>query len=89
VNEPLSMTLPDELVDAIAERVASMLVDRRDEDGWLRGAEKIASYIDAPRSRVFALSSARRIPVHKDGSALVAKRSELDAWMQNGGGSRP
>jgi streptogramin lyase len=33
------------------------------------------AYIDAPRSRVYGLVSARRIPVHHDGSALIARRS--------------
>jgi hypothetical protein len=50
--------------------------------------DKIAAYIDAPPSRVYALVSAQRIPVHHDGSALIARRSELDAWLQAGGGKR-
>jgi hypothetical protein len=54
-----------------------------------RIAERIAAYIDSPRSRVYALASARRIPVHHDGSALIARRSELDAWLRTGGGRRP
>jgi predicted RNase H-like HicB family nuclease len=58
------------------------------KDGWLRGADRIAAYIDAPRSRVYALASARRIPVHRDGSALIARRSELDRWLLQGGGLR-
>jgi hypothetical protein len=81
-----------ELVERIAERAAELIAQSRDEtseDGWLRGAEKIAAYIDSPRSRVYALASARRIPVHHDGSALIARRSELDHWLQAGGGRRP
>ena len=54
-----------------------------------RGADRIAAYIDCPRSRVYALTSARRIPVHHDGSALIARRSELDGWIREGGGRRP
>lgn len=49
------LNVEDELIERIAERAAE-LVDRRqeatDDEGWLRGAEKIAAYIDAPRSRV-------------------------------------
>src|SRR5690606_22294843 len=59
------------------------------EDRWLRGADKIAEYIDAPRSRVYALASAGRIPVHRDGSTLIARTSELDKWLMSGGGRRP
>jgi excisionase family DNA binding protein len=88
---PLAVSLPDDLVDAIAERAAEIVVERRRpaEDGWLRGADRIAAYIDCPRSRVYALVSARRIPVHRDGSALIARRSELDRWLREGGGIRP
>ncbi|MEX2196835.1 MAG: hypothetical protein WD844_16290 [Thermoleophilaceae bacterium] len=90
---PLSLALPDELIDVLAERVAERLADRQApaDDGWLRGAEKIAEYLDAPRSRVYALASCNppRIPVHRDGSALVGRKSELDAWVRTGGGLRP
>jgi hypothetical protein len=88
----LSVTVADELVEQIAHRAAELLAERSErpaEDGWLRGAERIADYIDAPRSRVYALVSARRIPVHHDGSALIARRSELDQWLMRGGGLRP
>ena len=91
-NVGLSLALPPELVEAVAERVAELLAERQGgapEDGWLRGAEEIATYIGARRDRVYALASARRIPVHRDGSALLAKRSELDAWVRAGGGKRP
>jgi len=88
----ISFNVADELVERIARRAAELLtVQPREaaDDGWLRGAERIASYIDAPRSRVYALVSAKRIPVHHDGSALIARRSELDKWLLRGGGRRP
>jgi hypothetical protein len=88
----LTLNLTDELVERIAERAVEM-IDRghndSGEDGWLRGADKIADYIDSPRSRVYALASAHRIPIHRDGSALIARRSELDQWLRRGGGRRP
>jgi hypothetical protein len=55
----------------------------------LRGAAKIAAYIDYPSSRVYALVSAGRIPVERDGSSLIARRSVLDRWVREGGGKRP
>ncbi len=80
----------DEMVDRIARRAAELMERERARpaDGWLRGANRIAEYIDAPRSRVYSLVSAKEIPVHHDGSALTARRSELDAWLLNGGGRR-
>jgi hypothetical protein len=88
----ISVNVADELVERIAQRAAELLTKQSGEpaeDGWLRGAQRIASYIDAPRSRVYALASAKRIPVHHDGSALIARRSELDRWLLRGGGRRP
>jgi hypothetical protein len=87
----IGLDLGEELVEQIARRAAELVAEHTaesDEDGWLRGAERIAAYIDAPRSRVYALASARRIPVHRDGSALIARRSELDRWLLHGGGLR-
>lgn len=87
----LRVEIDEELIEQIAERAAELIgkrSDRKEADGWLRGAGKIAAYIDAPRSRVYALVSARRIPVHHDGSALIARRSELDRWLVQGGGLR-
>ena len=90
-TESLALAMPEEVVEAIAERAAKIVAERRadSEDGWLRGAEHIAAYIDCPRSRVYALASAQRIPVHHDGAALIARRSELDGWLRDGGGRRP
>ena len=88
----LSIPISPELLDQIADQVAERLAERQapgPEDGWLRGAERIGAYIDAPASRVYALASAESIPVHRDGSALIARRSELDEWVRNGGGRRP
>jgi len=77
------------LADKLAPLLAKRLIQPAPEDGWLRGAEQIAGYIGSPRSRVYALASARRIPVQRDGSTLVARRSELDSWLHHGGGKRP
>ncbi len=90
----LALAVPADLIEAIAERAAELLAERMApaaEDGWLRGADRIAAYIDAPRSRVYSLATCDppRIPVHRDGSALVARKSELDAWVRSGGGKRP
>ncbi len=82
--------LSDDDLDQLARLLAPRLqVGKEGEDGWLRGADRIASYIDAPVSRIYALTSAGRIPIHRDGSNLVARRSELDAWVRSGGARRP
>ena len=67
----------DSALARLADKLAPLLVDRlvapATGEGWLRGADEIAAYIGSPRSRVYALASARRIPVQRDGSALVAR----------------
>ncbi len=91
--QALIAELTDHDLDLLAERLAPRLRARfaknEEADGWLRGADQIAEYIGAPRSRVYALTSAGRIPVERDGSSLVARRSELDAWVRGGGSKRP
>jgi hypothetical protein len=84
--------LGDEDLDRLAELLAPRLITKLTApvaDRWLRGADQIAQHIDCPRSRVYALASAGRIPVQRDGSALIARTAELDAWLSNGGGKRP
>jgi hypothetical protein len=92
VAELLGMLSDDELAE-LAERLRPHLQtdSNQPEDSWLRGAAQIAAYIGAPRSRVYSLVACRppRIPVLKDGSALVARKSKLDEWIRAGGGRRP
>ena len=68
--------LDDQALAVLADKLAPLLADRLGRtsasDGWLRGADQIAAYIGAPRSRVYAITSARRLPIQRDGSALVA-----------------
>jgi excisionase family DNA binding protein len=79
---------PPELIEAIAERVVELLAPRLDAPGeWLTAAEA-AEYLRCPLSRIYALSSAERIPLHHDGSRLLFRRSELDTWVNAGGGKR-
>jgi len=88
----LGLELSDQALDAIAERVASLLADRasgsRSDDGYL-DVTGAAAYLSCPTSRVYALTSAGRLPVHRDGSRLLFDRGELRAWVRNGGAKRP
>jgi hypothetical protein len=88
----IRFAVPDELLEAVAARAAELVAERSDNgDGWRRGASAIAAYIGAPRSRVYALATTTppRIPVERDGSSLIARRSDLDSWIRHGGGLRP
>jgi excisionase family DNA binding protein len=88
--DALLRELDEAALAELAERLQPYLAPAQPVDeGWLRGAEQIAAHIGCPRSRVYALTGAGRIPVHRDGTALLARKSELDAWLLNGGGRRP
>jgi hypothetical protein len=91
VSLRLELQLTDEQFEQLAQRVSELLAAGQPPaaDGWLRGAAAIAEYIDAPASRIYSLAAANRIPVERDGSNLIARKSELDAWLRAGGGKRP
>jgi excisionase family DNA binding protein len=79
----------DALADLLAPRIAQRTKPAASGTKWLRGANAIAEYIGAPRSRVYALVEIGRLPVKRDGSALVARTEDLDAWLEAGGAKRP
>jgi hypothetical protein len=90
----VTLDFPPELVERIAERAAEIVAERMGASGgeageWLRGADRIAAYLGCSPSRVYALHSARRLPVEKDGAAIVARRSDLDVWVREGGDRCP
>jgi excisionase family DNA binding protein len=84
------LSVPDELFEAIAERAAALVLARLDAEPepWL-GVDEAARYLACTPSRIYALKSANRIPHRKDGSRLLFRRSELDAWLDEGGATRP
>jgi excisionase family DNA binding protein len=89
MTEPLTLGLPDELVEQIAARAAELVVERPAEpDGFLdvTGASK---YLACRTSRIYSLVSAGRIPHHRDGSRLLFDRAELREYVRNGGAKRP
>jgi hypothetical protein len=50
----VTLNLSPEAIEAIARRAAELVAEeaRPTDDGWLRGADKIASYIDCKPDRV-------------------------------------
>lgn len=51
--------------------------------------EQAAAFLACERHRVYALVSARRIPVHRDGSRLLFDHAELREYVAAGGAKRP
>lgn len=88
----LSVDFPPALVEQIAQRAADLLGERQgaggSADAWLTVADA-AEYLRCSESRIYGLVSARRIPYVKDGSRVLFRRSELDAWVREGGARCP
>jgi excisionase family DNA binding protein len=88
----LSLTLPPEILDAIAERVAELLAGRFEAPAATSPFMTIpeaTEYIRASsRQRVDDLLSSGRLTRHKDGSRTLVSRAELAAYLLPNG-SRP
>jgi excisionase family DNA binding protein len=87
----LAIHLSDASLDALAELVAARLGGQQPADApepWI-GVDAAAEHLACPKSRIYALVSAGRIPHEKDSSRLLFRCSDLDAWLRAGGGKRP
>jgi excisionase family DNA binding protein len=82
------LTLTPAMFDELVRRVAATLADERADDGFLdvRGA---ADFLSCGVDRIYALVSAGRIPVHRDGRRLLFDRTALREWVVDGGALRP
>ncbi len=84
----LTVEVPDELVRALAERIAEQVVERVEarpqvESPWL-DFEAALAYLGFSRDRLYKLTAARAIPFRKrrGGHALLFRRDELDRWLE-------
>lgn len=81
----------DEVLGALADRVAARLADHQaqPQPRWLT-TQEAADYLAVPVSRLYRAvsmreSAARPIPVHKDGAHSFFLTTELDEWRRAGG----
>ena len=84
----LTFRIPDELLAALAERVAVLMRERgdaveQDQSPWL-DFEGAMAYLGFGRDRLYKLTSARAIPCRKKrgGQGLLFHRDELDRWIE-------
>lgn len=88
----LTVQMPPEMIEQIAERAAEMVAEQQGgrgaADAWLSVAEA-ADYLRCSTGRIYQLVSARRIPYSKDGSRTLFRRSQIDAWIEEGGARCP
>jgi excisionase family DNA binding protein len=80
--------LLDALLDELAadphalERLRGLVAndDANGPEPWI-GVAAAAEHLACKRQRIYDLVHADRIPHHHDGSRLLFRRSELDAWL--------
>jgi excisionase family DNA binding protein len=83
----LTLTIPEELLDALARRIARLVSDRLEPQPpaspWL-DVEAALEYLPFSRDQLYKLTSARAIPFRKkrDGQGLLFHRGELDRWLE-------
>jgi excisionase family DNA binding protein len=82
----------DRLAEVLAPRLTPLMAQRPSVLGrqavWL-DVDGAAGRLACPKSRIYALVSAKRIPYYKDSSRLLFRPEELDAWVRAGGAKRP
>ena len=81
----LSLAVPAELVEAIAQRVADLLAERlpaqRGPAPWL-DVDGAAEHLSCPKSRVYELIAAKRVRHYRDGRRVLFKAEDLDAVLR-------
>jgi excisionase family DNA binding protein len=78
--DPYNLSIPAELVDVIAAKVAGILEGRQPAAApkrWLT-IDEAADYIGAKPKRIYDLRSAGRLSRTGDGSRVLVDRNELD-----------
>ena len=88
VDAQLTLSVPDELVQTLAERVVDVLLERTGTaptggSRWLDFASAM-TYLGFSRNKLYKLTAARAIPFRKkrDGQGLLFNRDELDQWLE-------
>ena len=83
----LTIDVPEELIDAAAERVAARVLEQLERPAaaspWM-DLPAAASYLGFSRDRLYKLTAAGAIPCRRQpgGQRLIFNRHELDQWLE-------
>jgi excisionase family DNA binding protein len=87
--EPLTLTLPAELVEQLAAQVADLVAARLSAaqpaaSPWMN-FQQACSYLGFSKDKLYRLCAARAIAVRKkeNGQGLLFHRDELDDWLRH------
>jgi excisionase family DNA binding protein len=76
----LGVVLPPDQFEALAQRVAAVLAEGRD-DGFL-DVPGAAEYLSTTPKAIYRLVERRRLPHHRAGGRLLFDRAELRAYVE-------
>lgn len=88
----LELEIPAELVEAIAQRVAELVLDARPLElplsaagvsPWLTVAEA-GAFLGCSRQRIYDMRCDGRLSSHKEGGRALVARAELEVLVRDG-----
>ncbi len=79
-EQRFALTVPPELVAALAERVAALMAGQATPSPYLT-VEEAAEYLGRPKSRIYELVAQKRVRHYRDGRAVLFRREDLDACL--------
>jgi excisionase family DNA binding protein len=91
VSDDLALTLPAEVVDALVERVAVLVLEQlavsaRSDTRWLTVAEA-GDYLRLGRHSTYKLIERGQLPYRRVGARILLRADELDAWLDGRDGA--
>ena len=88
----LEVTVGDELVEAIAEKAAAIVLERQlaeaEAPPRMLTVPEAATFLRAKPQRVYDLLSDGRLSRHKDGRRVLVDRQELEGYLAGSRRSR-
>jgi excisionase family DNA binding protein len=78
------LSLPDDVVEAIAERAAELVLEQLGDRGHVREFLTVAEAAELLRcepQRIYELTSDGRLPKVKDGGRVLIRRRDVDVYL--------
>ena len=81
----LTLALPPELIEQVAERAAEILAERQAPAAspWLNVIEA-AERLRCRKDRIYDLIALGKLTPRRDGRRVLLHRDDLDAYVENG-----
>lgn len=78
----VELHLDDDWVDRLADAIAARIGNGAGPEAWV-GVKRAAEHLSCKPQRIYNLVSAGAIPHRKDGSRVLFRLSDLDAWLSD------